>query len=175
MIRLIFVCVLAGFAIAAVAALGMVRVVTAQSSDITQEKLDTIQQRCSSSQLAVQQIEKLGAVSRINRGRAYDQMLRQVSAFNSRLAYNNVSSPELIDLTGQLQTAVNKFRDAFNQYDTDLSDSLKVNCKDKPADYYNMIVRAREDRSVVGEQVKAIVGLTSQYREALVKYGDTIK
>lgn len=175
MIRLISARIMAGFATAAITVLGMGAVAVAQSSDVTQEKFDTIQQRCTSSQLAVQQIEKRDAVSRINRGRAYDQMLRQVSAFNSRLAYNKISAPDLIGLTNQMQTAVNKFRDAFDQYDTDLSHSLQVDCKTKPAEYYNLIIKAREDRKIVNDQIKTISDLMNQYRDAVIKFKDTLK
>lgn len=159
----------------AVLCLGVNTAVLAQSSDIPQDKLNLIQQRCTSSQLALQQIEKRDAVSRINRGRAYDQLLRQVSAFNSRLAYNKINAPDLIDLTNQLQNAVNKFRDNFDQYDTDLSRAQQIDCKTKPADYYNQITKARSDRTVVNEQIKVVSGIMAQYREAVVKLEGTIK
>jgi hypothetical protein len=146
---------------------------SAQSADITSDKLDLIKSRCTNSQFALQQIEKRDAVSRINRGRAYDQMLRQVSAFNSRFAYNKISSPDLIDITAQLQDAVDAFRSSYDRYDTDITDALKIDCKQKPADYYNVILKARDDRSAVGNQVTKIVDLMGQYRSAIEKYRET--
>jgi hypothetical protein len=141
--------------------------------DIPQAKLDIIQQRCTNSQFILQQVEKREAVSRINRGRAYDQMMRQISAINSRFAYNKISAPELIQLTAQLQTAVDKFRTDYDHYDSDLTNAMRLDCKAKPADYYSVIVQARTDRSAVGDQVDATNDLMRQYREALVKYKDT--
>lgn len=143
--------------------------------DLTSDKLDLIKSRCSNSQVALQQIEKRDAVSRINRGRAYDQMLRQVSAFNSRFAYNKVSSPDLIQITSDLQGAVDTFRASYDKYDTDVSDAMKINCKQKPADYYSMILKARDDRSAVGEEVGKIVDLMTQYRAAIVSYQDKVE
>jgi hypothetical protein len=139
-------------------------------TDLGEDMLDTIRARCSNSQFALQQIEKRDAVSRINRGRAYDQALRQVSALNSRFAYNKVNAPDLIDLTTQIQSAVDTFRANYNRYDTDISDALKVDCKQEPADYYAVIVKAREDRNTVGDQVTTIVNLMDQYGDAVIKY-----
>ena len=150
--------------------LGASAALHAQSADISSDKLDIVRSQCSSSQFALQQIEKRDAVSRINRGRDYDQMLRQVSAFNSRFAYNKISSPDLIQLTANIQSAVDAFRANYDTYDTDLSDAMKIDCKQKPADYYNMIVKARDDRNSVGDQVTKIADLMSQYRAAIVSY-----
>ncbi len=149
--------------------------VVAQSDPLSEEMLDTIRARCSNSQFALQQIEKRDAVSRINRGRAYDQMLRQLSAFNSRFAYNKISSPDLIQYTTELQDAVNAFRSSYDRYDTDIANALKINCKDKPSEYYAVIVKSREDRNTVGAQVSKIEGLVTKYREAIVKYEEGLK
>ena len=150
-------------------------VVVAQSESLSNEMLDTIRARCSSSQFALQQIEKRDAVSRINRGRAYDQMLRQLSAFNSRFAYNKISSPDLIQYTTELQDAIDAFRTSYDRYDTDITNALKVNCKEKPSEYYAVILKAREDRNTVGAQVSKIEELTAKYREAIVKYDEGLK
>jgi hypothetical protein len=155
-----------------VLALSSGAVVRAQT-DLSEDMLDTIRARCSNSQFALQQIEKRDAVSRINRGRAYDQILRQVSAFNSRFTYNKTNTPDLIDLTTQLQSAVDAFRTSYDRYDTDISEAMKVDCKLKPADYYGVILKARDDRNTVGEQVTKIVDLMNQYRDAIIRYRET--
>lgn len=141
---------------------------------LTQDKLNLITQHCSSSQFALQQIEKRDAVSRINRGRDYDQMLRQISALNSRFAYNKISAPDLVQLTSKIQDGVDKFRNSYDAYDTDVTSALNTDCKAKPADYYNFIVKARDDRNAVGDQVKAINDLMTQYRAAVITYRDSV-
>ncbi|HKX24350.1 MAG TPA: hypothetical protein VJM46_03860 [Candidatus Saccharimonadales bacterium] len=158
-----------------VVAFSVAGVAIAQTDSLSDEMLDTIRARCSNSQFALQQIEKRDAVSRINRGRAYDQMLRQLSAFNSRFAYNKISSPDLLQYTTELQDAVNAFRSSYDRYDTDIANALKVNCKEKPSDYYAVIVKSREDRNTVGAQVRKIEELIGKYREAIVKYGEDLK
>lgn len=149
---------------------------SAQSSTtLSSDMLETIRDRCTNSQFALQQIEKRDAVSRINRGRAYDQMLRQLFALNSRFAYNKISSPELIQITTDIQKAVDEFRAQYDRYDTDIADALKIDCRQKPADYYDIIIRAREDRNAVGAQVRKIEQLAKGYREAVVVHQEALK
>ena len=152
--------------------LGFAAVASAQSEDLTTDKLDLIKSQCTNSQFSLGQIEKRDAVSRINRGRAYDQMLRQTSALNSRFAYNKISSPDLIQITSDLQNAVDTFRANYDRYDTDIGDALKVDCKQKPADYYNLILKARDDRNDIGQEVDKINDLAAQYRATVVSYQD---
>lgn len=167
--------VIAGLAAVFVAVLSVPAVSFAQANvTLSDDKLQTIRTRCSNSQFALQQIEKRDAVSRINRGRAYDQMLRQISAFNSRFAYNKINMPSLVQTTSDLQKAVDEFRNSYDTYDNDLASALKVDCKQNPAEYYGYIVQARTDRAKIGEKVKSINDLTTKYREAIAGYEETL-
>ena len=153
-----------------VAVFSMGGVAFAQTLNLSQDKLDTIKSRCSNSQFALEQIERRDAVSRINRGRAYDQLLRQISAFNSRFAYNKISSPDLLQITSDIETAVDSFRSDYDTYDNDITSALHTDCKNDPRKYYEHIVQARVDRAAIGTQVQVISDLTEKYRAALVIY-----
>lgn len=167
--------ILVGLAALFVAAFGVQTAVLAQADvNLSDEKLETIRTRCSNSQFALQQIEKRDAVSRINRGRDYDQMLRQISAFNSRFAYNKINMPDLVQISSDLQNAVNEFRASYDTYDNDIASALKINCKQDPSQYYGFIVQARTDRAVIGEKVKSINDLVAKYRAAIVAYQETL-
>lgn len=163
-----------GFAAVFMMVFAVTAATSAQSMGLSDDMLTIIRTRCSNSQFALQQIEKRDAVSRINRGRAYDQMLRQTSALNSRFAYNKISSPDLLQITTDLQVAVDAFRANYDRYDSDITDALKVNCKEKPAEYYDIIVRARNDRNAVGEQADKIAQLMTNYRDALLRYKEAL-
>ncbi len=167
--------ILIGLAVLAVGLFGASAVFAQTGADISPEKLSVIVQHCSSSQFALQQIEKRDAVSRINRGRDYDQMLRQVSAMNSRFAYNKISAPDMLQITSDMQSHIDKFRANYDKYDTDLTNAAAIDCKSKPADYYDVVTHARDDRNAVGDEVQTINDLTNQYRSALVKYKDTVQ
>lgn len=146
-------------------------VALAQSVELSQDRLNEIRNRCSNAQISLQQLRKRDAVSRINRGRAYDQMMMQMSAFNSRLAYNNISMPELLAISSELQSHIDKFRSiSDNQYLTRLENAIRINCKAQPAEFYDLIVKTREDRDKVAIEIDAINELMTKYRQQLVQY-----
>ena len=167
--------ILIGFVAVFVASFGAQAVGFAQASvSLPDDKLETIRTRCSNSQFALQQIEKRDAVSRINRGRDYDQMLRQISAFNSRFAYNKINMPDLVQISSDLQAAINEFRASYDTYDNDIASALKVNCKEDPSQYYGYIVQARTDRATIGDKVKTINGLIEKYRDVVTAYQEKL-
>lgn len=166
--------------VAAVAVLALIlcapTVVMAQeASNLSEERLNEIREGCNSAKVGLQQLQKRDAVSRINRGRAYDQVMTQISAFNSRLAYNNVSLPGLINISKELQAHVDAFRSISDKdYLEHLSSASKADCRAKPAEFYALIVKARGDRDKVAEEVVKIDNLISRYREELVRYQNTL-
>lgn len=150
-------------------------VLAQEMSDLSAERLNEIREGCSSAKVGLQQLQKRDAVSRINRGRAYDQMMTQISALNSRLAYNNVSQPELITISKELQTHVDAFRAISDKdYLEHLSNASKADCRAKPAEFYAQIVKAREDRDKVAGEVEKIDQLISRYRDELARYQGTL-
>jgi predicted nucleic acid-binding Zn-ribbon protein len=148
--------------------------VVAQTVTLTPVQLDAIRQNCTSMQLTLQQLQKRDEVSRINRGRAYDQLLNQITAFNSRLAYNKISLPQLSQITANLQSSIDRFRTAYSAYDESLSGTIKSDCKNHPADFYNRIQTSRDQRTVLGTQVTQVEQLSALYRDELAKYQATL-
>lgn len=144
--------------------------VLAETTSLSQNQLDSIRLNCKNAQLTMQQLQKNDAVARINRGRAYDLMLNQISAFNSRLAYNKIVQPQFVQLASDLQNQIDTFRTAYNTYDGSLSDAIRVDCKGKPTDFYDLIVTTRQQRMNMGSIVSQIEQLSASYRDELVKY-----
>lgn len=146
----------------------------AMAANLSDMQLQTIRQNCTSAQLTLQQLQRRDAVSRINRGRSYDQMLRQVSAFSSRLAYNNVSLSQMTQLAGDLQVTVDRFRAAYTQYDASLSSTIKIDCKNKASEFYELIGKTSNARAAVASEVSHIEVLNARYRDGLVAYQATL-
>lgn len=140
------------------------------TAEITADKLDIIQQNCAISQTILQQLVKSDAVTRINRGRSYDQLLHQISALNSRFSTNKVQVPNLTDRTSDIQNGINSFRSNYDKYSDDISSAVKVDCKNKPADFYQLVQKARGDRAAIGSDIDYINQQLDKYRMALVNY-----
>jgi hypothetical protein len=139
-------------------------------TDLTPDKQNTIRQSCSTSQIILQQLQKRDAVLRINRGRAYDQLYRQISALNSRFSTNRAIVPELVSLADDMQSNLDRFRTDYDRYYDDLTNAIKSDCKSKPVDFYQLIVKARGDRTTVAADIGLIDELVSKYRLSLVHY-----
>ena len=154
--------------------LGVPLMAAAESMMLPQAQIDVIRQNCTTAQQTLSQLEKRDAVARINRGRAYDVMVQQVSAFNSRLAYNKVSLPQMVQLTNDLQSHIDHFRNEYTAYDNTLTSAIRINCKDKPSDFYTFVTQARDQRAAVGEEVTQLERLSAQYRTELVNYQNTL-
>lgn len=139
---------------------------------LSPQQLSHISSRCASAQISLQQLQKRDAVSRINRGRAYDQLMAQISAMNSRLAFNKISiSSELVPLSGELQTHIDRFRKVTDkEYLDHLVTLSKFNCRDKPLEFYQQLIVVREDRNRVVAEVAKIDELIGRYREVLAGY-----
>jgi len=90
------------------------------------------------------------------------------------LSYNKVSAPQFQQLASQLQTAVSQFRGDYTTYDGQLSNAIGANCKNKPQDFYTLIVEARSARTKLSDEVTVIASLMSQYRDAMVQYQNSL-
>lgn len=143
-------------------------------TDLTPDKQNTIRQNCSASQIILQQLQKRDAVLRINRGRAYDQLYHQISALNSRFSTNRVNVPDLVSLADDMQSNLDRFRSDYDRYYDDLTNAIKSDCKSKPVDFYQLIVKARGDRTTVAADISLVDELVSKYRLSLVHYQSTL-
>jgi hypothetical protein len=143
---------------------------SAQSNNLFGQQLQQVRQNCTGTQLILRQLQKRDAVSRINRGRAYDQLLRQLSALESRLTYNNISLPQLVQTHVDLQGHVELFRTAYIAYDERLGEAIKIDCKQQPNEFYQSIIEARSARDQVGTQVTRLEQSALLYRQELIGY-----
>lgn len=147
----------------------------AQDVRLSSGQLEEIKSNCVSTQLLLSKLQKRDAVSRINRGRAYDLLVRQIVAFDTRLNYNKVELPMVQQMGTDIQTGVDKFRELYYTYDEVLSYAIKMDCKAAPQEFYDTIQTTRTDRTALGLQVTKLEDLTALYRAEVVKYQDTFK
>jgi len=146
----------------------------AQPLVLTSEQLDALGTSCSTVQISLQKLQRSDAVSRINHGRDYDQLLKQVGAFNGRLAYNKINLPQLSQIASDMQATVEQFRTIYNSYDALLDSAINRRCQDDPADFYNQIVKARDQRDTVYATIGVLDAMIVKYRDEVQKYRTTL-
>jgi len=146
--------------------------VQAQTSTSTGDTLERVQDRCGMLQTRLRLAQKNDLTIRIQLGRGYDQkILSLISAFNSRVAAENVDAPELIRLGAEIREATDssEFGQLYTVYADDLTAAIQSDCENSPAVTYGWIEKARVDRAALNEQVDEIDGLISEYITELQK------
>lgn len=143
--------------------------------NLTPDKQNIIRQNCVSSQMILLSLQKRDEVSRINRGRAYDQLSRQVVAFNSRFVASKINAPDLASLADDLQSDLDHFRSDYNRYYDDLTNAIKSDCKNKPTDFYQLIVKSKDERATLGSDIVLLDELLGKYRTACLRYQSALQ
>lgn len=137
------------------------------SADVDTNRTDMIRANCHAAQSTMQTVSRNETVVRINRGRAYDQILKLMHTFNARLAANNKSAPKLDEITADFEKEINKFRSSYNDYEDSINGAIKTNCASQPVAFYEGLVEARLRRSVLNARIKAMDGLLDHYYTVL--------
>lgn len=134
------------------------------AAEATLEQQRAIVTRCDQLRVQLGTVQKNETATRVNRGRVYDlEIIPYITAFNSRIAANNVDAPELISTAAQIQAGVNAYANLFTTYSDDLTTAQRVDCKTKPGEFYDWLEKARADRATLAAQVAHIDQLVAAY------------
>lgn len=144
-------------------------------TSLSSSQLEEVKSNCVATQNILSKLQKRDAVSRINRGRAYDLLVRQIIAFDDRLSYNKIDLPKVQQLGSDYQTGVDRFRELYYTYDNFLTEAIKADCKSTPQEFYGIIQSVRSARNSVGAQVTKLGEIAASYRAEVVKYQNTLK
>jgi len=124
----------------------------------------TITANCRAAQSVMGQVEKTDAVLRINRGRAYNDLLDLLFAMNARLASNKIAAPKLSEITADFEQKLATFRADYDKYDDSLTNAGQMNCAGRPAAFYESLTAAREKRAVLAADVANLKQLAGDYQ-----------
>lgn len=136
---------------------------------IEDSRIDLIRNNCVAAQGAMQRVLASDRVTRINRGRAYEDTLRLLAAFNSRASLNTYNVSELVEYTSTLETQFTAFKTQYLDYEQKLKSVIDMNCKDQPAEFYNNLQRARAARESIQKSIDNIDKTLTDYRTGLDK------
>ena len=131
---------------------------------------DTHRQRiianCTSAQASLSQLHRNDASIRFSQGRLYEFVSSKLMArMNSRLALNRLDSSQLVDIVVKYEKSVDAFREAYQQYEVQLSSVLKIDCTTRPDDFYYGVLDAQTTRVAVNAIVRQLVGYVEQYQK----------
>ena len=146
------------------------RVATAQEpiqqTEIT--VVDNIRGRCDSIQSSLGRLHTSDALLRVNVGQTYNSIsVRLMARLNSRLALNRIDSLETVEIANRFDQLRVEFAANYNDYETAMSSLVKIDCKQKPAEFYAQLLTTRDLRLRLAETVKLLNGSISDYRTAV--------
>lgn len=144
----------------------------------SEARLRAISTGCSLIKARLSSAQKTDLEARIKRGRAYDQeLIPYVTAFNSRVAANQVDAPELISAAAALRLAVSQaeFARLYSVYADQINEATRSDCERNPRLTYYAIEQAKLDRKALAAQVQKIDSLISEYIDGLRVIGERIK
>lgn len=134
-------------------------------------QLNVIRANCVDAQPTFSRVQQSDKTSRINRGYEYEMLSRLMAAFNSRAALNRIDSPELLSITSDFEKAFKSFSEAYTKYDDNLSELIRIKCREMPEEFYATLREARQHREELSRRVGEMDELLTQYQANL----DTIK
>jgi hypothetical protein len=141
--------------------------VRAEGAPLTDEYIASIRTGCADALQGILRVQRTEAVTRVNRGREYEETLKLLAAFNSRIVLNKLDAPVLTGTTSQLQTKFSDFQRHYLEYADKMDDTLKINCKDAPVTFYDSLSAARDARARVADDVRGMSDLFSEYQKGL--------
>lgn len=127
-----------------------------------------VSERCDLVKSVLGQQRKRDLVSRINRGRAYQNAITQQQALVTRLRNNQLNADSYASQANDIQSGVDRFRSAYTQYDDSIGALLQIDCAQKPNEFINQLEKVRVQRAVVGERITSIENSMTAFRNHVV-------
>lgn len=132
-------------------------------------RIEIIRQSCRSAQTTMQQVLRSDTAARVNRGRAYEETIKLLAAFNSRAAFNTYNVPGLIESTAAYEAEFVAFKATYINYDTSLKNTLRINCIDQPVTFYDSLTRTKELRAGLTAHIVKMDQLLDTYNAGLLE------
>ena len=159
----------------ALVAVGMVSLagwhtVSAQTT-LTNEQRSQIISNCLTIKNSLNQLHATDALLRVNRGQVYESMASKLmETFNTRLSNNGRDVKGLELVTSNYRSTLTDFRNHYQEYDRQLTETIKIDCSEHPDEFHASLLDSREKRAIVHEDVKKLHRFIDDYRSAVDDY-----
>lgn len=127
-----------------------------------------ITERCSIIKQTLDKQRRRDLVSRINRGREYQNLIDQQQALTDRIRNNGMDQTAFGQRLNELKAAFDAFRSDYTLYDDAFSGLLNVDCKKDPGNFLSALINVRQLRQKVGEKTQKIADILALQRELIV-------
>lgn len=135
-----------------------------------------LEANCDEVKTTLRRIHTNDALTRVNMGQIYSGTSAQLMArLNSRLALNSINSTELVDISGRFGVQRQEFSQVYKEYEASLSSLIKIDCKQRPAEFYALLMTTREARVKVSEVVQSANEAMTYYQVGVERLQQSLK
>lgn len=137
----------------------------ADQPSLTEAHSARIRANCVAAQSTMTRLHTSDTLLRVNQGRLYEQISTKLMArLNSRIAFNRMKGDMLLATTAAYEREMDKFRTAFQQYESAIMKAIKIDCIERPVDFYYFVGDARTKRQQLHATTVEIAKLAEEYR-----------
>lgn len=109
-------------------------------------------------------LQKTDARARVYLGGYYESILSKfITPLNVRLVENNLSNADSVENQNDFADAKTLFSNDFISYQQNLEELVGMDCADKPGEFYEKLVKVRQKRKIVEQDVLRIRNLISAH------------
>ena len=142
----------------------------------TDSQLVQIRSRCSEIQAVLNRVHANDALVRVNRGQLYERLSTKLAVpLNSRIALNRLDGSSLLSVTSTYDVHLNEFRSLYQSYEEQLSDTMRIDCVNQPAKFYESLESAREKRQAVHVSTEQLSADIAAYKKALAEFASSYR
>lgn len=130
--------------------------------------VDRLQANCDAIHGNLRRLHTNDSLLRVNIGQTYNGIsARLMARLNSRLALNRIDSTQFVEISGRFDQQRVEFSDNYNEYESALSNLIKIDCKTKSTEFYAALLIARDSRTKLSTTVESMNDSLREYQVAV--------
>lgn len=139
--------------------------VVAESIALSSSQIELISAYCTESRGHLERLRSADALQRVNLGQRYENIsMKLMAPLNSRIALAGRDGLELAKTTVEFNQELTSFRKTYLDYDNQIDDIIRMDCKKYPVEFYQQLEAAREKRQELSDSVGKINQLIKRYQ-----------
>lgn len=142
---------------------------------ISESKKEAISKNCSTIVENLKELQHEDSKTRVYLGKYYEVLqLRFITPFNVRLSENTLSNDSFVNNQNDFNKGRENFMIDFIEYQKMLERLIAADCKNRPAEFYDVLVKTRELRKIVESDTKSIYKLANDHLDLVKKIGEKL-
>lgn len=143
--------------------------------DLTPEKIGLIHLNCNSAKIQLKRLQKVDSRIRVDLGANYETILTNfMTNLNLRLVKNGFYNNDLINSQSTFSTARDRLKDDFIAYSQTLDETISIDCKAQPEEFYEKLEETREARKKLNEDYMRNNDILNQHKDYVYRLMETL-